>query len=70
MCRRNKLIMRVVLSELMASHPKPIKRHELVLSGVADSDVDTVIEYLTQENYIHYDDQGQLILNDDFESIT
>jgi hypothetical protein len=67
MCRKNKLIMRVVLSELMTSYPKPLKRHELVLSGVAESDVDTVIDYLTQENYVSCDEQGQLILSSEFE---
>ncbi|MDE3272521.1 hypothetical protein [Pseudoalteromonas sp. G4] len=67
MCRKNKLIMRVVLSELMTNHPKPIKRHELVLSGVAESDVDTVIDYLTQENYVSCDEQGHLILSSEFE---
>ena len=51
----------------MTSYPKPLKRHELVLSGVAESDVDTVIDYLTQENYVSCDEQGQLILSSEFE---
>lgn len=66
MNRKNKLIMRVVLSELMTSYPKPLHKSQLGTCGANNDDVDMAIECLTNEHFIACSETGELSLTSDF----
>ena len=69
MCRKTKLIMRVVLSELMTHHPKPLYRSQIGGSGMQPEDIDNAIDCLVSEHYVHYNDDGSLELSPTFNAI-
>ena len=66
MCRKSKLIMRVVLSEVLTHHPKPVSLSDIGVVGAEQAEVDAAVERLTSDNYVERNRQGELCLSSSF----
>ena len=58
--------MRVVLSEVITSHPTPVSLSDIGVTGAEQFEVDAAVDRLKSDNYVECNEQGELCLSTSF----